>query len=59
MAKNIKDHADDLNEDALSLIGQVMRKHTAAILEEMRDQLKIKDVRIRELERLLEHDGNE
>lgn len=54
MAKNIKDHADDLNEDAIHLIGQVMRKHTAAILEEMLDQLKIKDSRIAELERLLE-----
>jgi hypothetical protein len=57
MRVSLKDKVTDLNKDALWLIGQVMNKHTSAILEEMIDQLKIKDARIAELEsKLMQQD---
>ena len=41
--------AKDLSKDAVSLIKQIVERHDAAILEEMHDQLKKRDLDISNL----------
>jgi len=41
-AKTLK-AADELNKNALWCIDKILQKHSAAVLEEMRDQLNAKD----------------
>lgn len=38
--------ADYINKDALWLIDKILQKHSAAILEEMRDQLRSRDAKL-------------
>jgi len=45
--------SDELNKDALWLVNKILQKHSAAILEEVRDQLKARDATITELTGLL------
>lgn len=45
--------ARDLSATAVSLIRQVIEKHTVAVLEEFRDQVQARNARIAELEAAL------
>lgn len=45
--------ARDLSATAISLIKQVIQKHTVAVLEEFRDQIQARNARIAELEAAL------
>ncbi len=44
--------ADELNKDAIWCINKIMQKHSAAVLEEMRDQLKAKDKKYKALRKI-------
>ena len=60
--KKILNDADYLNKNALWCIEKILQKHSAAILEEMRDQLRARDQRIEELQtniEELEHELND
>lgn len=50
--KPFNEQAAFLIEDAMNLIKQVLVKHSAAVLEEMRDQIVSRNKRISELEEL-------
>jgi len=50
---NFNEQAAFLIEDAADLIKQVLVKHSAAVLEEMRDQIVMRNTRIKELRELL------
>jgi len=47
--ENYRALAKDLSKDAVSLIRQIVERHDAAILEEMHDQLKKRDLEISQL----------
>ena len=49
--KSFSEQAAFLMADALDLIKQVLVKHSAAVLEEMRDQIVSRNDRIADLER--------
>lgn len=50
---NFNEQAAFLIEDAADLIKQVLVKHSAAVLEEVRDQIAMRNARIAELRELL------
>lgn len=52
MSKPFNEQAAFLIKDAMDLIKQVLVKHSAAVLEEMRDQIGARNKRISELEEL-------
>lgn len=51
MSKSFNEQAASLVENALNLIKQVLIKHSAAVLEEMHDQIVSRNDRIRQLEK--------
>ena len=51
MSKSMNEQAAFLIEDALDLIKQVLIKHSAAVLEEMCDQIVTRNARISDLEK--------
>ena len=55
LSKPFNEQAAFLIENCLDLIKQVLVKHTAAVLEEMRDQIVARNDRIKQLE--AEHDA--
>ena len=57
--KSFNEQAAFLISDALGLIKQVLVKHSAAVLEEMRDQIVARNQSIKELEDELEWDKTE